>query len=391
MAVTIANMYQGRMGNKRQHTFDLTFDSSYATGGESLALTSLGLGAVDSVIAYPADGMTFEYDLVNKKLKAYRPAPPIVFEETVTVTSNVGTLKYPAAYVISVSNTTTPYYVILHGLTPVTGTCTLSEPAWGSASTLTFLAGDTVTTCKVTYVTQAWKDVFDNLVHATLTAGDRVAGHADLTFGAGTPDTLDLGELAVAVQNVTWNDNGTIKACKACYSGVDPATTEVAIDFSNGTSSETRLSFREEDTVDASTDSIYVTYVKKPSAGFLNERFIEEDDLTPSSDVVTVSSGIQSNNMLLFGSCGCIPGATAKYASLIARSATIGTGATLIQPTTWGAGTNTLTLGSQHADGDHVKPSYVCGEIGEIATVPLEVPSGEDMSNVTIKVTAIGN
>jgi hypothetical protein len=335
--------------------------------------------------------MTFEYDLTNKKVKAFRAAPPIVFEEAVTVTSNVGTLKYPAAYIISVSNTTTPYYVIRHGLTPVTGTCTLSEPVWGSASTLTFLAGDTVTACTVTYVTQAWKEVFDNLVHATLTAGARVAGHADLTFTAGTPDTLDLGEYAVAIQNVTWRDNGTIKACKPLYLGETAATTEVAIDFTNATSSETRLSFLQTDTMDAAADSIYITYVKKPSAGFLNSRFIEQDDLTPSSDVVTVSSGLVTNNMLLFGTCGCIPGPTTKYASLIASSATIGTGATLIQPTTWGATSNTLTLGSGHGDSDHVKPSYICGEMGEIATVPLEVPSGEDLSNVTIKVTAIGN
>ena len=389
MSVTVANLSPGNIGNKRAHTFDLTFDSAYVTGGEALAAEALGLRKAESVIINPADGMTFEYDYTNAKIKAYRKAPPIVFEETVTVTSNVGTLKYPAAYIISVSNTTTPYLVVPSVCTPVTGSCAHSTSTWGSPTTLTFLAGDNVTTCKVTYITQAWKEVFDNIVHARMVAGVPY-GHADIAFTAGTPDILDLGELAVAVQHVTWVDNGTVKPCKAIYLGETAATTEVAIDFSNGTSSETRLSFLQTDTVDAAADAVYITYIRKPTSGFLFDRFVEEDDLTPSSDVVTVSSGLVTNNMLLFGTCGCIPGPTTKYASLIASSATIGTGATLIKPTTWGATSNTLTLGSNHSDSDHIKPSYICGEIGEIATVDLEVPNAEDMSNVTVKVTAIG-
>jgi hypothetical protein len=391
-AVTVSNIEHGSFGNKKAIFCDVTMDNSYAFGGETLAAATIGMSKIEKAIIESTNGYTFEYDYTNGTIMAYAKAPPVVFDEVVTVTSNVGTLKYPPAYIISVSVGNASYKVIPSGLTPVTGSCALSTPTWNTRSTLTFLAGDSVTTCNVTYVTQAWKEVFDNRVLATLTAGARVTGHADLTFTAGTPDTLDLGEYAAAVEFVMWNDNGTYKPCNALYLGEDPATTEVAIDFTNATSSETRASFREEDTVDAATDTVYVSYIAMPSSGFLSDHFIEEDDLTPSTDVVTTSSGRHNSNLLLFGTCGDLPGPTTAFAELISAKETVGTTATLVQPTSWGGEENTFTLGSDHSDANHVKLSYVYGDVGEIPVVPIQVPNGEDLSGITaLKCVFIGD
>lgn len=393
MALTISNTDRKWTGSGFAIHADVAFDSSYAFGGETLQAKTLGIDRLERVIIEPKAGLSFEYDYTNETIKVFAPAPPVVFEELVTVTDNVGTLAYPAAFIMYVGSGNAAYKTIAAGLTPVTGSCAVSEFAWGERPTLTFLAGDSVTSCYVTYVTQAWKEVFDNIVYAKMTGGVRVSGHADLTFTSGTPDTVDLGEYAVAIQSVTWNDNGTIKPMKACYLGVDPATTEVAIDFTNSTSSETRCSFREEDTVDAATDSVYFTYIRKPTSGFLYDRFIEEDDLTPSSDVVTTSSGLAvGSNMLIYGSCGCLPGPTGGYASIIRSAGTQGVTATLCKPTSVNNNTNTFTFGSDHADGDHVKPSYICGYPYEITgLVPLEVRNATDLSWVTgVKVTFQG-
>jgi len=395
MAIAITNKILNPYGGDVHSAIgDLAFDSSYPFGGELMAGSLFGISKPYLVKIHPKDGYTFEYDYTNGKVKAYAPAPPVVFEELVTVTANVGTLKYPAAYVMYVGSANASYKVIPGGLTPVSGTCALSTPVAGAKSTLTFLAGDSVTSCYVTYVTQAWKDVFDNLVHAKLTAGARVSGHASLSFTAGTPDVISLGEFACAIQNITWSDNGTYKPMKALYKGETAATTEATIDFTNTSPVATTISVLQTDTMDAATDSVYIDYIKKPTSGFLYDRFIEEDDLTPSTDVCTLSAGIGAvlSNALLYGSCGDFPGPTTVFANLIRSAGAVGTTATLIQPTSIMNAANTFTLGSDHADTAHLKPSYIAGDVSEIqGIVPLEIPDTTNLAGlIGVKVEIIG-
>jgi hypothetical protein len=66
------------IGNKKLVTRHVTFDSSYATGGEPLVPSDFGLKAIDSVIpagpARKADGTSAvipSYDHTNQKLMAY--------------------------------------------------------------------------------------------------------------------------------------------------------------------------------------------------------------------------------------------------------------------------------------------------------------------------------
>jgi hypothetical protein len=390
MGLTISNLERTVFGNKRASIADIAFDSSYAFGGESLTPGAVGLSQIERAIIEPKSGMTFEYDFTNQKVKAFCPAPPIVFEELVTVTAGVGTLKYPAAYIMYVGFNDLAFKVIPGSLTPVTGSVAVSTPAAGIRNTLTFLTADAVTSCYVTYVTQAWPDVFNNLVHAKLTGGVRVTGHSGLVFTAGTPDLIDLGEYAIAIQNITWSDNGVIKPMQALYLGETAATTEATIDFS--VASNTRISVLQTDTMDAAADSVYIDYIRKPSSGFLANRFIEEDDCTPSGDVITLSSGLIMSHPLIFGTCGGLPGPTTKYANLINNGGDVGTTATLVKPSVFGTAAAAFAIGSNHADTDHLKPSYVCGYPWEIqGLVPLEVPSAHDLSGLTgVKVTLLG-
>lgn len=398
MTLTLSNEEITVFGNKRIGLYDIAFDSSYPYGGETFDLNGTRLTDVEKIILSPVQGYDFEYDYTNDKIKVFKPAPPIVIEEIPTITAgtiyDTTTLKYPHAYIIYVGVDNLGYLVIDGALNPVTNSVAVTDAEWGVRPTLTFLATDAVDgkTVRVAYITQAWKEVFDNIVRTVMAAGVRIAGHADLVFTAGTPDTVDVGELAVAVQNVTWVDNTTVKPCKALYLGEDPATTEVAIDFSNATSSELRLSFKEEDTVDTALDEVYCTYIKKPASGFLADRFIEEDDLTPATDIITTSSGVASSNMLLFGACGGLPGATTKFMNLVRIGATLGVTTTIGKLTKWPGETNTVTLGSDHADTDHIKPSYVVGDISEIpGIVSLECPDTENLSHLTgVRAIVIG-
>lgn len=71
MALTIGNLKFDVEGNKRRVTGTIAFDSSYPTGGESLAAADIGLRAIDSIRVDPKSGLVFEYDYTNSKLLAY--------------------------------------------------------------------------------------------------------------------------------------------------------------------------------------------------------------------------------------------------------------------------------------------------------------------------------
>jgi hypothetical protein len=58
-------------GNRRVKYFDVTFDSSYATGGLSLKPGDFGMSRIDALDANPVGGRSFPYDYTNQKLQAY--------------------------------------------------------------------------------------------------------------------------------------------------------------------------------------------------------------------------------------------------------------------------------------------------------------------------------
>ena len=250
------------------------------------------LGIVDA----SGDGLIYRYDQANRKVKIFTSAPPIVYEEVVTVTDDVGYLKYPAAHIEYVTDDTDDYRVIPGGLTPIAKSVsvdmgfnlTTGVLTRGQRTKLTFLTADTVTSCKVSYITQAWKEVADNMVQACITAGTRVYGHADMSFTAGTPDVIKLGEDYVAMQSVCWDADGTYTPMSALQDDatLTAASTECVLDFRKS-STFGEASFHQTDAVDTAGHSVYFNYIKDPGAGFfLYDRFtnaaIDDSDDTLS-------------------------------------------------------------------------------------------------------------
>jgi len=262
-----------------------------AVGNFGMNREVTNLGILDS----SGDGQAYRYDQANRKVKMFMEAPPIVHEEVVTVTAKVGYLKWPAAHIEYITDDATQYRVIPGGLTPATGqvavdmgfSLTTGVLTRGQRTKLTFFDTVSGATVKVSYVTQAWKDVADNMVQACITAGVRVYGHANLSFTAGTPDVIKLGEDFVGMQSVCWDKDGTYSAMSALQ---DDATltdgeTECVLDFRKG-STFGEASFHQDDTVDAADNSVYFNYIKDPGAGFLYNRFtnaaIDDSDDTLS-------------------------------------------------------------------------------------------------------------
>ena len=72
MALTVAITKRQSIGAEWEVSADVTWDSSYATGGLGLTGTTLGLTATPrSVHGNPKSGYVFEYDYSNQKLKAF--------------------------------------------------------------------------------------------------------------------------------------------------------------------------------------------------------------------------------------------------------------------------------------------------------------------------------
>lgn len=398
MGLTVDNTKIISLGNRRKLLADVDFDSSYAFGGESFDYTAKGFTRVDSVRLEPKNGVLFEYDYTNKKIKAFVPAPPIVFEEVVTVTDNVGYLKYPAAHIEYVSDGADPFMVIPGGLTPVAKSVavdmgfslTTGVLTKGQRCSLTFKATDSVTKVYVSYITQAWKEVTDNMVQACMTSGVRTYGHANLAFTAGTPDVVALGEDFVALQSVCWNNGGTITPMTALK---DDATlgagaAECIADFRKATTFG-ELSFHQTDAVDTSGDVVYVNYIRDPGSGFLYDRFTNVE-IVDSSDTFTFTGF-----PLIGCSCGGIPmETTAKKAKFTSTGTTLAAGEAkwTSHPFLPGTTMAIVPIWTAHADTDDDSfPAWISGFPWEIQAVPLEAPNGMDLSNISnAKMEVIG-
>jgi|SRR5262245_28634247 len=71
MALTISNKVALSMGNAWGVGFQIAFDSSYASGGESLLPADIGLSTILFTNFAPRSGFSFEYDYTNQVLKVF--------------------------------------------------------------------------------------------------------------------------------------------------------------------------------------------------------------------------------------------------------------------------------------------------------------------------------
>lgn len=79
MALTVTEIARSVFGNKRTVIAEITFDSSYATGGEALVAADFGLSSLDAVMpagvaaaAAGAAAVAVKFDRTNNKLQAFR-------------------------------------------------------------------------------------------------------------------------------------------------------------------------------------------------------------------------------------------------------------------------------------------------------------------------------
>lgn len=80
MALTVGSLYSvnAAVGSPQKQTLasklvaaQITFDSSYPTGGEALVASDFGLTEILAVICLPSGGYVGEFDEANGKLKTF--------------------------------------------------------------------------------------------------------------------------------------------------------------------------------------------------------------------------------------------------------------------------------------------------------------------------------
>lgn len=72
MALTFTPIYKGKFSDRRLHLYSVTFDSSYAAGGEAVTANDLGLNSIDVVIPAPGIvGRVAIWDSTASKLMAF--------------------------------------------------------------------------------------------------------------------------------------------------------------------------------------------------------------------------------------------------------------------------------------------------------------------------------
>ena len=381
---------------------------TYPYGGIPLpAIGNLGWKYTgDLIITGPdEDNIIWKYDATNNKLKGYRRAPVIVFEETVTMTAgttyDTGTTRWPMAWPMYMSNANQAITMLPAGMNPVTTTAAINmnSATPGTRATITTLGTDSYATVTITYVTQAWSEVFQNLVEAeVMTAGATTTN--GITFTPGTPDLvsfLTAGPFLCGLM-VGLNLNGIISTPKPLQSGQTAKAGEYALDWTNTTPAATTMGILDSQEWDAATASIYFNYIKKPTSGFLNARFVEEDSAASSSHVYTHAAAAL-DVPLLWSTPGFMPSITVSTTSATwpigATGMTLGSTAqwkpTLSYWQTRSLTANTWTSGTGVAADLTVRPSFIYGTEEDIdSIVPLEIPDGQVLRNRSVRAFAIG-
>jgi hypothetical protein len=359
MALTISNIKFDVWGTKRVSMFDLAFDSSYPAGGESLLPADARMGGVDKVLIEPKNGIAFEYDLTNQKVKAFMAAPPIVWEEQQTIAANAITLNYPAAYIFYVATADGNIAITDPAATLAANQCKPTAAfAAGVRSGLTFHSGLSGTVY-VGYITQAWKEVWDNLVQSETQA---TAAHV-----------ATLTNQAIAIQSIRAVGGTGTNASLMLDKDDTVATLEATV---NMTSTTKTLTFFATDAI----TSCIVTYIKKPASGFLLDRFVAEEALTAATNVLT-----PAYPLLIWGYGGQVPenGQVTEVMINIAGSQGAGEAKLAFNTGEVKIAGHSITTGTG---------MYVWGRPEEIpGIVPLECRNGVDLSAITgVKVTMIG-
>mgnify|MGYP001589643368 CR=1 FL=1 len=360
--------FQNNPGSFLSVVTDITFDSSYPQGGESVTLRQLGLSVMlrNLQVTGAPSGYSFGYNPTTKKLQVFRPGPVVVTEATGTFTAGVAyTLKKIPGYILAIRGTagsTGVKRIIPSTKTPganqVAVNWTTGVMTWGDAA---------ITAATIVYVPRGVPGFTTDLLVV------------EESVTVGPPSAVQVGTLAnraAAICAVWNNEDDTLMTYVPV--GETPTGSSVAIDINN--SGNTII------TVPAATISdgaakLIVTYLKftgNPLTAGLNWR--DQADWTVTSD--TVGPGTDAAwdvaGLVIPGFGQQIVGETGAAANLQAILVDAA-GATAANVAVWDPSRNTISF--LNAD------SYVTIEIPLLyfsaemfGTITEEVPDGTDLS-----------
>lgn len=492
MAFTENSFTYTVFGNKSVVLADIAVSEAYAEGGITLPFETLfGLHDIEMAIIEPKNGLAFEYDYSNEKIKVFNPNVPLVrYDEVQTCPagSYVITLDYPAAYIMNVckpgqnlamrstavtpgSNQCSLPAVMAAGVrTQITlstttvlsngtftgastgwtlaagwtyasnavdkdgdGTGTLAEDAFaaeigityeisyvisnwtvgsvtptvgGTAGTAVSADGtyterikatttggilftptntarftiDTITctpvSAKVTYITQAWKEVWDNLVQDEA-----------ITLATGA-NTLSSGNKILALMYMDQTE-ATATVLVPIDEDDTAASGEIDVAFNAATAQLTAHSAQN------GKDAV-LTYIKVPSSGFLFDRKFLNESATKAANGAT-DGFINTFDLpiLIWGYSGYVPSNGGATQALIDFAGTPAAGEVVID---WfNPGTRDLTLAPsagtkiQGVSDLTLTGAGVWGRIEEVADrQPLELLNGTTLTLTSLKVMLIG-
>lgn len=222
-----------------------------------------------------------------------------------------------------------------------------------------------------TYITQAWKDVWDNLVQDEA-----------VTLATGA-NSLDNAILAIMYVDQT---STTAAALTMLDEDDTVASGEVEVAFNVAADQLTVHS-------DQNGKSAKVTYIKVPSSGFLKDRLVHNEAATKSGEDPYVNTF--DLPILLWGYAGCAPVNGGTTQTLIDFASTPAAGGAVIDwfnPGIRGAGA--IAAGTPIGVKSNVTltGAYVWGRESEIpGRQDLEVPDGTVLDIDTIRFFVIGN
>lgn len=333
------------------------------------------------IVDASGNGLIYRYDQANRKIKVFTQAPPVVYEEahTVPATPFKITLNYPAAAILNIASATVGYDFIEASDTLGAGEAQLTAAmAEGVRTGLTFASE--VGAVKVTYITQAWADVWNHRNAATAVA---TATHV-----------ADLGATACFIESCLAAGGTPSSKPGYLFGGDTVASTEAEVDFTDsgaGTAGDTTLTFAAGDAITGVT----ITYIELPSSGFIADRFLEHQDTTMAAGA---SAALNPLHPILFHSLGgSLPdhhaaGAQDPYTMQMLMGDACGTaGEFVINYQQRPAVGITDLIGIEDGTADAISLTYVWGTPEEISgVVPLEVRDSTIIQATTLKFMAWG-
>jgi len=365
MGLTKSNLEHAVAAGRKMAFFDLSMDSSYPFGGESLTKMDLGLDTIDLVTFETKGPVSLSYDYTNFKVKAHMPAPIWRFEEKHTISAGkTVTLDYPAAYIQAVVKANDPYKMTDSDATLGAGDCSFTITS-GELTTIQFHSGATGDVL-VTYITQAWKELSDNVVTEIVTT----ASHVGI-----------LSHNALAIQSVRAIGTTGVNCASMLVKGDTVASKEVKIDWTPA-ATKTSLTFFATDAI----LSAVVTYIKCPESGLLLNNFVEEE-------TATLSTNTQQWDypMLLWSYAGQIPIDGQATQFLINQGGTAGTGEGYLRWRFHPQASGDMLSGETN-QATAAAATYVKGVPEEVMGQWIEVIEGTDLSSVrNVKVIVYGS